>query len=383
MERNMKTYIISKQTLAFLFIGALIFSGCAIIQKLGESGSDDNMVDYALSSNGATVSASNYTPGHSPLTAINGIISSEGWDDGEGWECRFERNHPRTGGWSRLDPRSKIEFGAAWLEVQFSDPKLINKVIVYTLDSAKYPASRYGIREAWLQLWKEYGWTTVGEIDAGSIVSRDNLDREPAGGKILFKFEPVRTDKLRFVVFESNDVVSTKPTDERRIDKSVARVVEIVATGLEFMDTTPVKQAQLKPAPEFSLENMDGQRVRLSDFRGNVVIVTFWAAWSPDSKRQMRELKQLNNQYADQNVEIIGISVNEGGAERIRPFVRENGLNYTILIADTGVKKDYGGVGSLPTIFVIDQEGNIYKEYNKYQGKHILELDIEKLLEDE
>jgi peroxiredoxin len=87
----------------------------------------------------------------------------------------------------------------------------------------------------------------------------------------------------------------------------------------------------------------------------------------------------LHGQYKDQGVVVMGISVNEGGAERIRPFVGANNLNYPILIADTSVKTAYGGIGKLPSIFIIDQEGNIRKEYFKYQGKHILELDINKL----
>lgn len=366
-----------------IIINMIVFSGCAAVQGLGGSGSATESANYALASNGATVSASNYTPEHDPYTAINGITSSLEWDNGEGWECRFDRNHPRRGGWSRLDPRSKIEFGAAWLEVQFHGPKLINKVTVYTLDSAKYPAAQYGIRDAWLQLWKEYGWTNVGEIADGDIVSRDSLDRQPAAGKMVFKFKPATTDKIRLVVFQSNDVKSIKPDDDRRIDKSVARVVEIQATGLEKVSKRASRSSSMvreKPAPEFVLQDMEGAWIRLSNFRGKVIILTFWAEWSSDSKRQVRDLVQLQSQYRDRGLVVLGISVNEGGAERIRPFVESSNLNYPILIADTSTKTAYGGIGNLPSSFIIDQEGNIYKEYFEYKGKHILELDIKKLL---
>ena len=108
--------------------------------------------------------------------------------------------------------------------------------------------------------------------------------------------------------------------------------------------------------------------------------MTFWAAWSPQSKQQVTALSKLHRQYEDQDVVVIGISVDEGGAERVRPYVQRSNLQYTILIADTSTKSAYGGIGNLPSTFIIDQEGNIQKEYFGYQGKHILELDIKRLL---
>jgi len=367
----------------FIIIFVFFISGCAIIPGFGRFSSDDELANYALETNGGLVSASNYTPGHNPFTVINGITSSDGWDDGEGWECKFDRQRPRTGGWSRLDPRTTMDYGSAWIEVQFKGPRLINKVNIYTLDSKKYPAYRYGIQEAWLQLWKENGWTIVGEISGGAIVSKANLDRQPAGGKMTFKFDPVKTDKLRFVVFRSNDSVPVPErwTDEIKIDRNVARVIEIEATGLEKI--SKIKESpkpRLDPAPEIVLPNLNGEWIRLSNFKGQIVIVTFWAEWSPQAKSQVYELNALYNQYKDQDVVVIGISVDEGGAERIRPFVKQSNLNYTILIADTSTKTAYGGIGTLPSTFVINQEGNIYSKYAGYQGRHILELDIKKLM---
>ena len=73
----MKT--ISKRAILYFIISLAVFPGCAVIQKLGGAGSTAELTNYALSDNGAMVSASNYTPGHDPFTAINGITSSEGW----------------------------------------------------------------------------------------------------------------------------------------------------------------------------------------------------------------------------------------------------------------------------------------------------------------
>ena len=380
----MRIEAISKRIIFSLTINLLVLSGCAVMQKLGGSTSP---TDYALGINGATVVASNFTPGHSPSTVINGITSSDGWDDGEGWECPFDRKRPRSGGWSRLDPRTTMGFGAAWLEVQFNGPKLINRVTVHTLDSGKYPASQYGIEYAWLQLWEKYGWTTMAEVENGAIVARDSLRRKQAGGKMVFRFASTETDKIRLVVFRSRDfkLIGGNWTDDAKVERSVARVVEIEATGVGRMSESKAASAKtpLEPAPEFVLQDLDGEWVRLSNFRGKVVVLSFWAEWSSASQRQVRELAKLHSQYKGQVVVVIGISVNEGGAERIRPFVERNNLNYPVLIADTSTKMAYGGIGKLPTSFVIDQEGNIYKKYVEYQGGHIFQLDISKLLPSE
>ncbi len=264
----MKNVKIAMIYLFMLIICLIVLSGCAIIQKFGGTGSDENLANYALAGNGGTVSASNYTPDHSPLTAINGVTSSDGWDEGEGWECKFERQRPRSGGWSRLDPRTTIDYGSAWLEVQFDGPKLINKVTIYTLDSTKYPAYRYGIDEAWLQLWLEHGWSIVGEVSGSAIVSRNNLDREPiVGGKMAFRFDPVKTEKIRFIVFRSNDAepLPERWTDERKIDRSTARVVEIKATGLEKISKTKTtSELRLEPAPEWLVHSTTTAREVLS-----------------------------------------------------------------------------------------------------------------------
>jgi peroxiredoxin len=364
-----------------LFVFNFIFlSGCAIFSKFG-----GEQTNYALAKNGATVNASNFTQGKDLYTVINGITSSDNWDGGEGWECKFSRRRLEGGGWSRLDPRTNLEYGSAWLEVQFKGEKMINKITLYPLNSAKYPASRYGIKEAWMQVWKEYGWTNVGEIQGGNVISKTNLDRKSASGKIEFKFDLVKTDKIRLVVFQSNDVQveGSGWTNQQKNEISVARVIEIEATGVQSVSGGSSDEKWVKVAPEIHLQGINGQWFKLSDNKGKIVIVVFWAAWSPESQQEVRELNSLNNQYKDQNVIVVGISVDEGGAERISGFVQSNGLGYPILIADTDIKSAYGGIGKLPSTFVIDQKGNIVKEYLGYRGGHLIDLDVKKLLQEQ
>jgi len=129
--------------------------------------------------------------------------------------------------------------GGAWLEVTFPAPKKINKVVVYTLDSPTYPASKYGFRGASLQaMGPENTWVTVGRIEKAIIIPTSagtNRQKRPAEGKICFRFRPITTDKIRFVVYQSNDVKRPTGSVATRTEHSVARIVEIEATGFEGM----------------------------------------------------------------------------------------------------------------------------------------------------
>ena len=149
--------------------------------------------------------------------------------------------------------------GGAWLEVTFPGPKKINKVVVYTLDSQKYPASKHGFRGASLQVMgTENTWLTVGRIEKGIIIPTSaSADRQkrPAEGRICFKFRPITTDKIRFVVYQSNDVKRPTGSVATRTEHSIARIVEIEATGFEGMQPGQQKVSSISEE-ETELDNL-------------------------------------------------------------------------------------------------------------------------------
>ena len=230
-----------------LVILAACFSGCVGgFTQFAQTDTSNPLINYALAENGARVVASSATSGHEPETAINGITSSDNWAKGEGWEAEFEREHLNRG-YIRLEDRvRKEEHGGAWLEVHFPEPKQINKVIVHTLS----PSSKYGIHEAGLQAYLDHGWMTLGLIKNGQVEYPTKSVRYSAGNPIEFRFSPTTTDKVRFVVYRSNDrkVVGKESVFSDRgggnvygglgvavvREKSIARVVEIEITGFEF-----------------------------------------------------------------------------------------------------------------------------------------------------
>jgi hypothetical protein len=185
-------------------------------------------------------------------TAINGITSSSEWDKGEGWECAFQRQQLKPG-WQWWNPMRPLDHGAALLEVTLPAQKMINRVVIYTLDSKNYPASRYGIRAASLQVMGDMTWLTVGRIENGIIIPTThstNEQKRSAGGKICFNFRPITTDKIRLVVYQSNDLKRPSGGIGSVTEHSVARVVEIEATGFEWMQPEQKLGSISKPETE-------------------------------------------------------------------------------------------------------------------------------------
>lgn len=250
--------------------------GC-LSQVIPEVARDKKLLDYATAKNGATVIASmgtpghrvrsmidsthdgieysitsTSTPGHDAATAINGIASSENWDKGEGWEVQFERIHGYNPFLNPFDDNIPGESqGCAWIEVHFPEPKRVNRIVIHTLDSSEYPASKFGIYSGLLRVWREKRWETLGRIKTGKIEYRTQASYgKPAGGKIEFRFSPMKITKVQFVVYRSNDRKVVDRTFGSVIEKSTARIVEIEVTGNESAD----KISQPPESPELDTE---------------------------------------------------------------------------------------------------------------------------------
>ncbi|HWQ54860.1 MAG TPA: TlpA disulfide reductase family protein [Bryobacteraceae bacterium] len=144
----------------------------------------------------------------------------------------------------------------------------------------------------------------------------------------------------------------------------------------------PVKsQQERKPAPDFSLKDGDGRTVRLSDYRGKVVLLNFWATWCGPCKIEVPWFIDFERRNKDRGFSVIGVSMDDDGWEAVKPFVNRLGVNYRIVLGDDRVSEAYGGVEALPTTFLIDREGNIAAVHVGLAGKNDFEDGIEKLLE--
>jgi len=139
--------------------------------------------------------------------------------------------------------------------------------------------------------------------------------------------------------------------------------------------------AELRPAPAWEMNNLDGKITKLSDFRGKVVILNFWATWCPPCREEIPGFIKLQNEYSASGLVVVGASVDSQGPEVVKSFVTQHGINYPIVMAHTKVVADYGGIKFIPTTFVIDRQGNIVQTYHGLHSIGTFESAIKPLLD--
>jgi peroxiredoxin len=144
--------------------------------------------------------------------------------------------------------------------------------------------------------------------------------------------------------------------------------------------TTPIASLQGKPAPEFTLQSLDGKTVHLSDFRGKGVLLNFWATWCQPCKIEMPWFAELQNRYGPQGLQIVGVAMDDASPEDIGKFAKELGVNYPILVGKEEVGDAYGGVQFLPETFFLARDGKIVDKVFGLKSKSEFEDTIKKIL---
>jgi len=173
----------------------------------------------------------------------------------------------------------------------------------------------------------------------------------------------------------------------------VARVsAALVATLLALPGCSPsprtVRAATVKPdkerkqAPDFTLKDANGHTVRLSDYRGKVVLLDFWATWCGPCKIEIPWFQEFERQYKDKGFAVIGVAMDEEGWNVVKPFAQHMSINYRVVVGDDSIGDLYanGGIDALPTTFLIDRGGRIASVHVGLSSKSDFEDDIQELL---
>jgi len=142
-----------------------------------------------------------------------------------------------------------------------------------------------------------------------------------------------------------------------------------------------VKPAEKRnAAPDFELTDASGRKVKLSDYKGKVVLLNFWATWCGPCKLEIPWFADFEKRYKDQGFAVLGVSMDEDGWEAVKPYIEAKQVNYRIMIATEEVAQKYGGVEALPTTFIIDREGRIVSTHIGLVMKKDYEDEIAALL---
>jgi len=137
--------------------------------------------------------------------------------------------------------------------------------------------------------------------------------------------------------------------------------------------------AHPQPMPAFLVNDLDGNPVSTAAWKGKVVFVNFWATWCPPCRAEIPILIDLANRYKDR-LQIVGVSVDDGDPADVKQFAKEAGINYPIVMADRAIVKEYGGVPALPTLFVVNPDGNVVQKHEGLFSNELYEAEVRLLL---
>jgi peroxiredoxin len=113
------------------------------------------------------------------------------------------------------------------------------------------------------------------------------------------------------------------------------------------------------PAPDFTLDDASGVPVRLSQFRGKVVLLSFWATWCVPCRTEVPWFVEFHETYKDRGLAVLGVSLDDDGWKAVKPYVDAMKVNYPVMVAGGDIAAQYGGLNSLPVTLIIDKAGRI------------------------
>ena len=134
-------------------------------------------------------------------------------------------------------------------------------------------------------------------------------------------------------------------------------------------------------APDFALKDVNGDICRLTDLRGKVVLLNFFATWCGPCRQEIPDFVRLYAGLKDKGLEIIGVSLDQEGEAVLRPFIKHYSISYPIVLGTSKVTHDYGGITGVPTTFLIDRNGIISNYFTGVRPGYVIEESVRKLLQ--
>jgi peroxiredoxin len=136
-----------------------------------------------------------------------------------------------------------------------------------------------------------------------------------------------------------------------------------------------------KIAPDFTLKNSNGSSVKLSEYKGKVVLLDFWATWCGGCKVEIPWFMEFAEKHKRSGLAVVGVAMDEDGWKLVKPYLKEKKVNYPVVIGNEALAKQYG-VDSLPMTLLIDRDGKVAASHIGLVDKQKFEDEIRVLLQD-
>jgi peroxiredoxin len=130
----------------------------------------------------------------------------------------------------------------------------------------------------------------------------------------------------------------------------------------------PGVRAALRPAgerqaaPAFALQDSSGKTIGLKNYQGKVVLLDFWATWCTGCKQEIPWFSEFQQAYRSRGLAVIGVSLDDGGWQVLKPFLAEHHVPYTMLLGNDAMARQYG-IETMPDTFLIDRQGKVAAAY--------------------
>ncbi|MBI3076580.1 MAG: TlpA family protein disulfide reductase [Deltaproteobacteria bacterium] len=152
----------------------------------------------------------------------------------------------------------------------------------------------------------------------------------------------------------------------------------VAGSFLGLLVLAQLSAAGQDPPTNFALKNLKGELVRLSDFRGSVVLLNFWATWCVPCKEEIPHLVELDHEYRGKGLRVVGVSF-DARLDKVPPFVAQMKMEYPILMGTPKLAEEWG-IRGIPMSFLLNREGKVCRLYAGPRSKAAFEQDIRAIL---
>ena len=150
----------------------------------------------------------------------------------------------------------------------------------------------------------------------------------------------------------------------------------------EWSDVAPIRPNRADPAPDFSLKDLDGNRISLEGQKGRITLINFWGTWCAPCINEIPEMVRLQKDYQGNKVDFIGIAHASGGKEEVRSWCKAHGVVYRQALSTPRMMEDYGNIYEIPVTLLIDGQGRMRYRWDGERDYATFRAAMDRLLQE-